>query len=38
MAEFLITLRPDLPHVKDLLEMSKVFFNVIPQFNVKSAI
>ncbi len=29
-AEFLLTLRPDLPHVKDLLETSKVFHLVYP--------
>jgi len=29
MAEFLITLRPDIPHVKDLLLMSDVFYHVV---------
>lgn len=29
MVEFLITLRPDLPHVKDLLLMSDVFYHVV---------
>lgn len=29
MTEFLITLRPDIPHVRELLLMSEVFYNVI---------
>lgn len=29
MAEFLITLRPDLPHVKDLLLMAEVICHII---------
>lgn len=31
MTEFLITLRPDLPHVKDLLYMSKVFHDIFKE-------
>jgi hypothetical protein len=38
MAEFLITLRPDLPHVKDLLLLSDVIYNVVQFQEAKTTI
>lgn len=38
MTEFLITLRPDIPHVRDLLLMTDVFYRMIHLQEVKGEI